>query len=151
MKIARMRRLAIMYVIGGVIAVGLNACGGPSARSAEATHEAWVKAMQSGAYQEAVDLLAYPDPTIAGATVTQYLETQNHHEQPSTAFTGGNLSQVEIVGVRDRGAEQLGLSLWTYANAQICWTTGLVQTDRGWLVNTWNITTDEACQTPSAS
>lgn len=119
-----------------VLMAALTGCVMLREPRAEATHTAWLNAMQTSDQAAAIALLA--DAAQASPRVRAYLERLQRDADPGTARTGGTLTAVTDLGlVQAEGAIE-GMSAWHYARTVICRTATLVQTDAGWRVQRWD-------------
>ena len=106
----------------------LSACSGaattpavqPIPASDPATvHEAWIAALDGNDRQAAIALMGYSDMRMREEAVFSYLSPIQSYKRRAVESKEwpGAFERVEIVTLRDAGAQREGMSHWTYAQA----------------------------------
>jgi len=154
---AMVRRAGTALVLG--LALALTACGGghsdgsgsveQAPQSAEAVHAAFLTALRANNRAQVL-ALTVTDQQISRADeflqrVRSYMDTTI---SSGPYATGGNLSDVQVIGIEDQGAAKHAWSRWQYAKKAICHETELTQTPAGWRVLEFYVPGSDARCTP---
>ena len=133
---------ARVCALSGILLLGLTACGGDatasSARtggSAEDVHAAFLAALREN---DRTEVLALTVDDQQALRADEFLQRVQAYRYSTTSegphATGGNLSEVRVIGLEARGAVTHGWSRWQYQRTAVCHETKLTQTPQGWRV-----------------
>ena len=151
----RLQRIGTSLALALVVA--LTACGsgdpgaragdGEAAGSAETTHAAFLAALRAN-NREQVLALTVDDQQAQRAD--EFLQrVQSYMDSTITEgpyATGGQLLDVRLTRLEDRGAATHAWSRWQYARKAVCHETELTQTPQGWRVLEFYVPgSDEHC------
>jgi hypothetical protein len=112
-------------------------------------HAAWVAALDGNDRQAAIDLMGLSDMRMREESVFVHLSSIQYRKQlpADTKTWPGRFQRVEIVGIRDAGAQKEGMSRWYFAYATICQRAVLEQVNGAWRVmEFWRESRATACE-----
>lgn len=145
-----------------VLALLLSACSStaatppaaPTAPSSAASdpaavHTAWIAALDGNDRQAAVDLMGLSDMRMREESVFSYLSPIRYAKglAADSKEWPGTFARVEIIGIRDAGAQKEGFSRWYYQWATLCQRAVLEQVGGAWRVmEFWKEASAKACE-----
>jgi hypothetical protein len=136
----------------------LSACSGAATTPAAppipasdpaAVHAAWIAALDGNDRQAAIDLMGLSDMRMREESVFSYMSPIQSYKgrAADSKEWPGAFERVEIVTIRDAGAQKEGLSRWYYPLDTLCWRAVLEQVDGAWRVmEFWRELRATACE-----
>ena len=141
------RHMATWLTLGLMLV--LTACGGSddgaaaAPRSAEQVHAAYLAALRANNREQALALTIDDQQEIRVDEALRMVQSYMYSKATTGPYaTGGDLSDVQVVKIEDRGTATHAWSRWQYARKAVCHETALTQTSQGWRVAEFYVSGD---------